>query len=112
MELFLVWKTSTGNLERRFRVFGEVYTVQRARLLDVTVEACILADQAPSSALLRSLLSSFSAKDQGKKNYLSELDKLHEQLHGPQRLGAAGPRAQRRDAGVSRMASSAAGMAM
>ena len=102
VELFLVWKTSTGNLERRFRVFREVYTVQRARLLDVTVEACILADQAPSSAMLRSLLSSFSAKDPGKKNYLSELDKLHEQLHGPQRLGAAGPRAQRRDAGSVR----------
>ena len=33
---------------------------------------------------------------------------MHEQLHGPQRLGAAGPRAQRRDAGVSRTASSAA----
>ena len=56
VELFLVWKTSTGNLERRFRVFREVATVQRARLLDITVEACLLADQAPSSAMLRSLL--------------------------------------------------------
>ena len=34
VELFLVWKTSTGNLERRFRSLAEVDTPQRSSLLD------------------------------------------------------------------------------
>ena len=106
VELFLIWKTSTGNVERRFRIFREIGTPQRARLLDVTVEACVIADQAPSSKMLQSLFSSFSSKAPCKKNYLSEVEKLHETLHGEQRLGA-GKRAQRRDAGVSRAADSA-----
>ena len=44
VELCLVWKTSTGNLERRFRRFREIRCPERARLLDVTVEGCVLVE--------------------------------------------------------------------
>ena len=54
VELFLIWKTSSGNLERRFRRFSEVHCPERARLLDTSVEECALVDQAPPSKLLRS----------------------------------------------------------
>ena len=53
VELFLVWKTSTGNVERRFRTYSEVMTPQRASLLDSTAETMMLADQAPPSRRLR-----------------------------------------------------------
>ena len=56
VELFLVWKTSSGNLERRFRRFAEVHCPERARLLDTSVEECSLVDQAPPSKLLRTWL--------------------------------------------------------
>ena len=52
VELFLVWKTSTGNLERRFRSLAEVDTPQRSSMLDGTVETIMLASQAPPSAHL------------------------------------------------------------
>ena len=52
-ELFLIWKTSSGNLERRFRRFAEVHCPERARLLDTSVEDVSMVDQAPSSKLLR-----------------------------------------------------------
>ena len=47
VELFLVWKTSSGNLERRFRRFAELHCPERARLLDTSVEECSMVDQAP-----------------------------------------------------------------
>ena len=53
VELFLIWKTSSGNLERRFRRFAEVHCPERARLLDTSVEDLSMVDQAPSSKLLR-----------------------------------------------------------
>ena len=37
---------STGNLERRFRTYSEVHTVQRSILLDTTVDTMMLAHQA------------------------------------------------------------------
>ena len=113
VELFLIWKTSTGNLERRFRTFREVGTVQRARLLDLTVEDCLIADQGPDSKMMRTLLTSLSGKtaDAQRKNYFNELERLHEVVHGPQRRHGANQRAQRRDAGVSRPPSSGAGTA-
>ena len=49
VELFLVWKTFSGNLERRFRRFRETRCPQRAQLLDVSVENCVVVEQAPSS---------------------------------------------------------------
>ena len=61
VELFLVWKTSSGNVERRFRRFAEVHCPERARLLDTSVEECSLVDQAPPSTLLRSWLATAGA---------------------------------------------------
>ena len=59
VELFLVWKTSSGNLERRFRRVRETRCPQRAQLLDVSVENCVVVEQAPSRQILRTLPSSF-----------------------------------------------------
>ena len=48
VELCVLWKTTTGNLERRFRRACEIRCPQRAQLLDVTVETCMVVEQAPS----------------------------------------------------------------
>ena len=54
--LGILWKTSTGNLERRFRTVRETATPQRARLLDVSVESCMLiTDHTPASKSLHTL---------------------------------------------------------
>ena len=101
VELFLVWKTSTGNLERRFRRFRETRTPQRAKLLDLSVEDCMIVDHAPSSKILRILQSSFStSRDAAKNNYISQLLKLHETLYGRQKQRVN--RDERRDAGVKK----------
>ena len=47
VEFFLVWKTSSANLERRFGRFSEIHCAQRARLFDTTVESCMAVEQAP-----------------------------------------------------------------
>ena len=70
--VFLIWKTSTGNVERRFRVYSEHHTPQRASLLETSVQDCMIADQAPSSTELRQLLE----HPPPDKNYLEELDRL------------------------------------
>ena len=69
VELFLVWKTSTGNLERRFRSLAEVDTPQRSSMLDGTVETIMFASQAPPSAHLIAL----SRGDEQQTSYLSQL---------------------------------------
>ena len=53
VELCLVWKTASGNLERRFRRFREIRCPERAQLLDVTVESCVIVEQAPPSKIMR-----------------------------------------------------------
>ena len=86
VELFLVWKTSTGNLERRFRRFREIRCPQRAQLLDASVEQCMLVEQAPPSKMLRMQPSFWESRagqpqaDNG--NYFQQVLKLHEKLHG------------------------------
>ena len=105
VELFLVWKTSTGNLERRFRSLGEVDTPQRSSILDVTVETIMLASQAPPSAHLITL-----CRGDGRHDYLYQLQVWHERLY-PVARETAVKRKQRRDAGVSRVAASAATVA-
>lgn len=109
VELFLVWKTASGNLERRFRRFREIRCPQRAQLLDTSVEHCMLVEQAPPSKILRTLQcsssdasSSLARRDQN--NYLQQVLKLHQDLHGngPARTR----RAERRDAGVARVPAS------
>ena len=106
VELFLVWKTSTGNLERRFRSLGEVDTPQRSSILDGTVETIMLASQAPPSAHLITLFRG----DERQTSYLSQLQVWHERLY-PVARETTVKRKQRRDAGVSRVAASAAPVA-
>ena len=98
VELFLAWKTSTGNLERRFRTLAEVDTPQRSSMLEGTVETIMLASQAPPS---KHLIQNTNNR------YLSELQVWHERLHPGAREQPV-IRKQRRDAGVSRVAASAA----
>jgi hypothetical protein len=104
VSLFLIWKTSQGNLERRFRRVRETATVQRAALLDVSLENCMLVmEHTPSSQTLRALQTSISeGRTTAKKNFFSQILNLHEQLHGPKKQSTAGPRAERRDAEVRR----------
>ena len=110
VELFLIWKTATGNLERRFRRFRELCCPERAKLLDISVEDCMLVEQAPPSKQLRRLLPSASdvsarSLEAGRNPYLHDVLKLHAKLHGDGK-----PRirqAQRRDAGILRGAASA-----
>ena len=102
VELFLVWKTSTGNVERRFRTYSEVMTVQRASLLDTTAETMMLADQAPPSGRLRGTSQTATDTNGHKKtDYLAELQLWHGHLHPVTRERRANGK-QRRDAGVSR----------
>ena len=98
VELFLVWKTSTGNLERRFRSLAEVDTPQRSSMLDGTVETIMFASQAPPSAHLIAL----SRGDEQQTSYLSQLQVWHERLYRVARERAVKQK-QRRDAGVSRV---------
>ena len=98
VELFLVWKTSTGNLERRFRTLAEVDTPQRSSMLDGTVETIMFASQAPPSAHLIAL----SRGDEQQTSYLSKLQVWHERLYSVVREIPV-KRKQRRDAGVSRV---------
>ena len=53
VEVLLVWKSASGNLERRFCRFREIRCSERAQLLDASVENCVLVEQAPPSKLLR-----------------------------------------------------------
>ena len=102
VELFLVWKTSTGNVERRFREYSEVMTPQRASLLDSTAETMMFADQAPPSSRLRGTSQTATDTNGHKKtDYLAELQRWHQELHPVTRERGAN-RKQRRDAGVSR----------
>ena len=110
VEIFLIWKTATGNLERRFRRFRELCCPQRAKLLDISVEDCMLVEQAPPSKLLRRLLPSASdvsarLPEAGRNPYLHDVLKLRAKLHGNGKTRIR--QAQRRDAGISRGAASA-----
>ena len=110
VELFLIWKTATGNLERRFRRFREICCPERASMLDISVEECMLVEQAPPSKLLRRLLPSASdvsarLREAGRNPYLNNVLKLHAKLHGGVQTRIRG--AQRRDAGILRGAASA-----
>ena len=102
VELFLIWKTASGNLERRFRRFREISCPERARLLDLTVENCMLVEQAPPSKMLRALPSSGPSADNNK--YVSRVLKLHAKLQGETQKRIR--RLQRRDAGSTRVPAS------
>ena len=93
VELFLIWKTSSGNLERRFRRFRELRCPERAKLLDVTVESCMLVEQAPPGKML-------NQQEEVKRKYCHHVLKLHEKLSG--KMHRRIRRIPRRDAGVPR----------
>ena len=104
-ELFLIWKTASGNLERRFRRFRETRCPQRAKMLDISVENILLVEQAPPSKMLRASCSSFagargSLDQAGRNPYIEHIAKLHLKIHGKakQRIRHQ----ERRDAGISR----------
>ena len=101
VECALIWKTSTGNLERRYRDYKEFATPERAQLFDVTVESCLVALQGPPSRLM----ATWADASQGAQ-YLKELAQLHRQVHGQSRNWSAGQPKQRRDAGIARPAAS------
>ena len=108
VELFLVWKTSSGNVERRFRRFAEVHCPERARLLDTSVEECALVDQAPPSKLLRSWLQQQERTEPGEAHgphstagrWYRRVLQLHERFQA--RMAERRPRAERRDKGIAR----------
>ena len=109
VELFLVWKTSSGNVERRFRRFAEVHCPERARLLDTSVEDCSLLDQAPPSKLLRTWLQQQERTEPGEakgpdstaSRWFSRVAKLHDERFQA-RIAEKRPRAERRDKGFAR----------
>ena len=108
VELFLIWKTSSGNLERRFRRFAEVHCPERARLLDTSVEDLSMVDQAPSSKLLRMWLEQQERSEPGEahglqssaRRWFQRVLRLHERVQGP--TGERRPKAARRDKGIER----------
>jgi len=108
VELFLIWKTSSGNLERRFRRFAEVHCPERARLLDTTVEDVSIVDQSPSSKLLRTWLEQQERSESGEAHdlcssasrWFKRVLRLHERIQGP--TGEWRPKAARRDKGIAR----------
>ena len=106
VEVFLIWKTSSGNLERRFRTFSEVHCPERAQLLDTSVEEIMLVDQAPPSKLLRSWLEqqerseTCAARDPSAARWFKRVLLLHERFQRP--TGSGRPKAARRDQGVER----------
>ena len=106
VECALIWKTSTGNLERRFPDYREVKTRARASIFDTTVESCLVAMMGPPAKLLQSWIAHGAASAPNAARipiqYLSDLEKLHTQYHGRARQWKAGFRQERRDAGVSR----------
>ena len=110
----LIWKTSTGNLERRFKNLREFAAPSngRAQLLDTTTESCLIALMGPPARLLKGWIdesrgaASAPNAHPAQHKYLRELQMLHDRMHGRSRTWKAGQRRQRRDAGVSRPASS------
>ena len=108
VDLLLVWKIASGNLERRFRRFREVRCAERAKLLDISIENCTIVEQAPPSKMLRRLISSVSdsiaglhqAGETSKTTYFKRVVKLHEKVHGSAKTRVR--RFERRDCALPR----------
>ena len=95
VECYLIWKSASGNLERRFRRFREIRCPERAQLLDVSVENCMLVEQAPPSKMLREWADACK-----NTSYFQRCTRLHRKLCGE--VATRKRVAQRRDAGVPR----------
>ena len=107
VELFLIWKTSSGNLERKFRIFAQVHCPERARLLDTSVEECALGIQAPPSKLLRSWLQQTEPGEahdpySTAARWYRRVLQLHEERFKASASAKTAPRAERRDKGIAR----------
>ena len=103
VELFLIWKTSSGNVERRFRSFAQVHCPERARLLDTSVEECAIGLQAPPSKLLRSWLQQTEPGEaHDPHSTAARWYRRVLQLHEHNRARIAPRRADRRDKGIAR----------
>jgi len=82
LKIELVWKTATGNVERRFRRFREVRCAQRAQVQDAAIDSCIWVEQAPPSKTLGSLIPAVSASVASQPSgnhtdYFAQVLKLH-----------------------------------
>ena len=89
----------------RFRRFRETRCRERAKLPDMSVENCLLVEQAHPSKMLGMQPSCVAMSRAGQPqadngNYFQQVLKLHEKLHGtgPARIR----RVERRDAGTTR----------
>ena len=82
VEVLLVWKSASGNLERRFRRFKEIRCPERAQLLDTSVENCVLVEQAPPSKLLRNWSVRLQQPSQRKLTYFRNIDQLQRSSTG------------------------------
>ena len=89
VSLFLVWKTSTGNVERRFRKLAQTRCPERAQMLEMAVEDVCMVDQVPPSQEMARV-----------PTYIQQVLKLHERLHVPGKTRLR--QAERRDAGIRR----------
>ena len=87
----------TGNLERRFRVFREQKSEERARMLDATVEQLLLVEFAPPSAAMRAALA-HATDSRAMLTYMEQLAKKQEPLRKHVRV----QQKERRDAHVPR----------
>ena len=105
------WKTSSGNLERRFRRFDEVHCPERAKLLDISVEECSFVEQAPPSKLLGTWLQQHeqehSKPDEAggphydaAKRWYGRVLRLYARIRGP--MAKSRQKAERRDKGMAR----------
>ena len=106
VELLLVWKTASGNLERRFRRLKDIRCLERAQLLDTSVENCVLVEQAPPSKLLRQWSVRLHQPSQT-ISYLTNIERLQRKLYGHEKVRIR--RAERRDAGTTRELASTSG---
>ena len=108
VDLFLLWRPNTGNLERRFRCMREHRPAERSRLADITVESLLSVDFAPTSGTLAAATqaatgqSAGSAETQGVQIYVKRVLSFHEQLHNAPHRRPQQFRKQRRDAGVAK----------
>lgn len=108
VDVFLLWKPNTGNLERRFRYMKEHRPAERSSLADTTVENMLSVDFAPPSEALAAAAqaatdpSTVPAEVQGAQSYLKLVLRLHTKLHNAPQRRPQQNRKQRRDAGVAK----------
>ena len=108
VEIFIVWKTGAGNIERRFRRLRAIRCPERAKVVGTAVSNCMRVEQAPTVEDMRAASGTVasatapSAAVASAHAYTQQVLKLHTKLH----VGVRSTRVrtvQRRDAGVKRV---------